>query len=98
MLQERTASKDELGGQPQVWQDIAPVRFGLESTGGAEVQTGGGARAQSTYLITMRYRVGVKSTMRIKQGERVFNFTHVDDIEERHRELNIAAIEGVSAN
>ena len=96
MLQDRTTIRGEYGGQETIWKDIQPVRFGLESTGGREVETAGTVRPQSTFTLTMRWLPGVTPSMRILMGERAFNFTSVNDIEERHRELNIAVIEGAS--
>lgn len=96
ILEDRTRSKDPIGGQPWVWLPVASVRFGIETTGGEEIPVGGGVRAVSKYLITMRWRAGVKPAMRISMGSRVFQFTQVNNIEERNRELQIEAIEGVN--
>lgn len=82
------------------WMDVAPVRFGLEGLGGHEIDTAGAPRPQSNFTITMRYRSGVDSKMRIVGLHsllgRVFNFTNINDLDERHRDLEIAAIEGQS--
>ena len=100
MLQQRSKSRDGVGGQSLAWIDIAPVRFAIEGLGGHESDIAGAVRPQSNYTITMRYRSGVDSKMRIVGLHsllgRVFNFTNINDTEERHRQLVISAIEGQS--
>jgi head-tail adaptor len=96
MLEERTRAKDQLGGQPWAWLPVASVRFGIETTGGDEQQVAGGVVATSRYTISMRWRKGVKPTMRISMGDRVFQFIQVNNVEERNRELQIIAIEGMN--
>jgi SPP1 family predicted phage head-tail adaptor len=95
-LQDRSTTKDAYGGQPQTWIDVETnVAFSINALGGDEVATGGGVRGQSRYQIVMRYRDGVGHTMRLVEGSRVYNFVQVSDVEERHRELRITAVEGV---
>lgn len=101
LLQDRSPSRDSLGGQSPAWIDIAPVRFALQSQGGREFNTADAVRSQSNFTISMRFRRGVKTTMRIvglgALNGRVFNFININDIEERHRDLEITAIEGLTA-
>jgi SPP1 family predicted phage head-tail adaptor len=100
MLQDRSASRDSLGGQNLAWIDVAPVRFALQPQGGREFNTADAVRNQSTFTIMMRFRRGMNETMRIVgQGAiagRVFNFVNINDVDERHRDLEITAIEGLS--
>ena len=96
MLQDRSTARDAYGGQETAWRDICKVRFALEAAGGHEIDFGGSIRSQSSYKLSMRWRPGVKPTMRVVMGDRIFNFTNVTDLEERHRELDITVVEGVS--
>lgn len=96
MLQARSEAKDDYGGQSVVWTDVAKVRFELQSTGGHEIEVGGSSRAQATFTLTMRYRPGLAPTMRIVMGGRIFNITHISDLDERHRQLDLSVIEGAS--
>lgn len=95
-LQRRTESRDDYGGQETLWQDVGPVRFELQPTGGHEIDVGGSARSQSMFTIVMRYRPGISTAHRIVMGSRIFNITNVTDVDERHHELDITAVEGMS--
>jgi SPP1 family predicted phage head-tail adaptor len=95
MLQDRSKVRDpDTGDQSTVWIDVRKVRFSLEATGGREIEVAGQVRAQSTFQIVMRWIPGVKTTMRILCEGRIFNITNINDVENRHRELDITAIEG----
>lgn len=102
MLQERSTVKDEYGGQVTDWINVGRVRFMLAPAGGHEIEFGGSTRVQAMFKLTMRYRKGIKPTMRIlefalpEQDERIFNITNIDDIEGRRRQIDLTVIQGVS--
>lgn len=96
MLQARTSGQDDYGGQLTSWVNVAPVRFSMVSTGGKKIESASSSRAQSIFQISMRWLPNVDASMRILLGTRALNFTNVNDVENRHRDLEIAAIEGAS--
>lgn len=98
-IEKPSASRDDYGGQSFIWTVVIPrVRFSLEATGGAEVETAGQVRAQSKYAVGMRYFPNIDSGMRLVFGSRVFAIMSVNDPTGLKRELMLAVVEGVSVN
>lgn len=103
-LQRRAAgARDEYGGQPPVWNDVAPVRYSIQTTAGREIESAGNVRAVATSTVTMRYRSDVQPGMRIKadatqfEDERYFNITAVNDVNQLHHELEVTVVEDRTA-
>ena len=64
------------------WADIRPIRSTDRNQEG-HFQTVKLAR------VTIRYRPGIKSKMRVKLGARVLEIVSVIDVDERHRQLDL---------
>lgn len=64
------------------WADVKPVRS-TDRTDDGHFQTVRLAR------VTIRYREGVKSKMRVVIGSRVLEIVSVIDVDERHRQLDL---------
>ena len=71
-----------------IWASIEPL-------GGFERFVAKAQQDASTHCIRTRYVSGITPRMRAVLGTRTFNFTSVNDVEERHRELEIMATEVV---
>lgn len=103
MLQRRAGARDEYGGQPPVWDDVAQVRYAPQALAGREIESAGNVRAVSTWTFTMRYRSDVQAGMRIRadatqfEDERYFNITAVNDVNQLHHELEVTVVEDRTA-
>lgn len=92
-VQRRTGERDDSGGLLDNWIAFASVRLGLEPLRGREFNSAGRVSAETTHLIYMRYLTGLTPDMRILFGTRIFDIQAIIDIDERHRDFEITAIE-----
>lgn len=100
VLQRRNPVADGGGGEdgdpwaaPNV---VATVWGAVEPLSGAERLSAMRLEGQVTHKITIRYRSGVDSDMRIVMGTRSFNIRAVMDVGERRRYLELLCQEGVA--
>jgi SPP1 family predicted phage head-tail adaptor len=68
------------------WVPIAEVWASVESTEGSERWNSARVQYEATDVVRMRFRT-VNTTMRFVYGGRKLNVVHVNDLEERHKEL-----------
>lgn len=82
------------------WTTVAPVWFSTNPIRGDQRVAGESIQNAQLHAIKMRYRAGVDATMRIRMGRaapyRIFDFVSVNDVEGKHKEWQIEALEGVS--
>jgi SPP1 family predicted phage head-tail adaptor len=64
------------------WADVRPVRS-------TDRTQDGHFQAVRLARVTIRYRSGVKSKMRVVIGSRVLEIVSVVDLDERHRQLDL---------
>jgi head-tail adaptor len=94
------ANEPDLTGN---WKKFADVWFKIVRLSGREQQYAEQIAAGATDLLTIRYFPGVLPGMRIVftdpqvKKKRVFNFTFINDVEERHYQMEITAIEDPKA-
>jgi SPP1 family predicted phage head-tail adaptor len=86
-LQEYVISKDSFGAEVENWSDTATVWASIEPLSGREYFAAQQINAEVSTKITIRYRAGVKPTMRILFGGRIFEILSVINTEEKNREL-----------
>ena len=104
MLQMRSNSRDAYGGSPVVWMDVAKVRFMILTESGRELDNAGNLRSVAVTTITMRFIPNVVPGMRIKTDPtklddgRFFNITVVNDVNLKHYELELTALEDRTAS
>lgn len=79
------------------WEDVATVWASIEPIQGREYIQLQNTQSELTTRIRIRFRVGVKPSMRVLYGDRVFNIQSVIDFEERHIEMQLMCIEKVGA-
>lgn len=77
-------------GNTATWADVADVYSRIEPVNGAAAFSG-----ELPQLVTMRYRAGVSTSMRIKYGSRVLWIDSVMNLEQRNRELQLECREYV---
>lgn len=86
-IEEKVSAPDGGGGNSVQWQAVATVWADIQPAGGSEVFTQGQVRSDVTHNIEIRYRTGLKPSMRVNYGGRLFNIRSIIDKEERHRRL-----------
>jgi SPP1 family predicted phage head-tail adaptor len=96
-LQNKTKTRDEYGAETEGWVDVATVWAAIEPLQGREYLAAQQIQADVTHRITIRYRADIRPAMRGVLGARAFDITSVIDPEERHQELQLMAVEVISA-
>jgi len=86
-LQEYTISKDSFGAETETWSDVAQVWASIEPLSGREYFAAQQINAQISTKVTIRYRAGIKPTMRVLFGNRVYGILSVINTGEKNREL-----------
>ena len=92
-IQNQTSSVDSYGETLYTYTDNGYVWSGFEQASGSETEQGKRIVAQNHYTIRTRYTPLIAATTRLLLGDRVFNISSYFDVEERHRELLITAVE-----
>jgi SPP1 family predicted phage head-tail adaptor len=92
-----------IAGPP--WNNFATVRAEIKTVEGREAFAGDEFLAQATHTVTIRYLAGVTQKMRINfktqsqrdlgQDGRLFDILAMNDIDERHREIDLTCREAV---
>ncbi|MEP9397195.1 phage head closure protein [Mesorhizobium sp. KR2-14] len=86
-LEACTPTPDGLGGHEQVWSEVASV-FAMIEPVSAQVVFGAGQMLETvTHRITIRWREGVASGMRLTKPSRSFDILTVHDPDESGRYL-----------
>jgi SPP1 family predicted phage head-tail adaptor len=93
-LQEEVRTPDDAGGYARSWKTIAEPWAEIMPYSGNERLLGAQLQAEITHIITLRYRAGVTSAMRLVFEKRAFNIRSVRNAAERDNSLEIAAVEG----
>lgn len=88
-LEQRTATKDDFGGEVITWATWAEAWAAIEPLQGREFLDGRRLEAEISTRIRIRYRPGVVPGMRITWGDHVYDIQSVIEHESRRRELRI---------
>ncbi len=96
VIEQRSRSDDGAGGSSVSWSSVATVWAELRSKSGSERDFGGKLEARATHELTMRYRSGVTTDMRVSYGGRVFNIRRVENVNEAGVLLEMQLEEGVA--
>ncbi|EZP75007.1 phage head-tail adaptor [Parageobacillus genomosp. 1] len=88
-FQEKKTVKDDEGNSVTQWNTVFTVWGSVEGLRGREYLAAGALSSEATYRIRIRYRKGVRPSMRILYEERVFEIESVIDINEEHKEIEI---------
>lgn len=85
-------------GDPQPgWDETTPFAqsyASIEPLRASEIASAGGVGYSSTHRVTMRYRAGVTSEMRVVFGVRLFNIDAIRNLEEYGEVLELIVTEG----
>jgi len=72
-IQERSVTRDTDGGESESWVDFATVWAAVEPLQGREFFAAQQTNSEVTGKVRLRYLAGVKPTMRVLFGARVFD-------------------------
>lgn len=92
-----TGNTDEFGGAMDYddteWSLFRSCYAAIDPTSGREFYEAHQSQSEVTHKIRCRYFAGLKPSMRIRYGERIFKIISVIDWEERHESFLIMAKE-----
>lgn len=93
-IQGESSTPDDAGGYVLSWTNLATAWAEITALNGREVYTAQHLEGRVTHRVTMRYRAGVTTDMRLTCGSRVFNIRAVMNSDERNRWLELLVEEG----
>ena len=93
-LESPTNTPDPYGEQGQTWGAVAEVWAGIDPVSGREVELAKSYAPTVSHRVTIRYRPGVTSSMRVRYGPRLFFINGVIDPHEAHEHLILFCTEG----
>jgi SPP1 family predicted phage head-tail adaptor len=100
-LQHKIQSPDDAGGFNTAWHDIADL-WGeisipnLKSFYGFEKLLFGKIQSEISHKITIRYRSGISTSMRLLFDNRIFNIRAINNLYENNEILELLVDEGVA--
>lgn len=86
-IQMCTVIRNGYGEPIKTWIDKKKVWAGITTTGGREFYAAQKQNAETSAVIKIRYRKGIKTDQRIRYESRIFEILACIDVEERHDEL-----------
>lgn len=90
-------SRDSYGASTQEWVTfLGGIRASVEPLSGKEFFAAKQVNAEITHSIKIRYRTGIKPSMRVKYGTRYFDIKSVVDIKEERKEMHLMCTEVIS--
>src|SRR4051812_26750127 len=92
-LQVGVPGTDPRWGEVTDWQDVDEVWASVTPRAAGEKSDAKGQQTEVTHDIVVRFRADVTSETRINWGGRSLEIVGVLDVDARHRELRIEAIE-----
>ncbi len=88
-LRSKVVAQDAWGAPVETWSDVAIVWAAVEPLSGREFFAAAQVQAEQMQRITIRYRTGVTTAMRVAWAGRLFDITAVIDWRERHEALQL---------
>jgi SPP1 family predicted phage head-tail adaptor len=100
-IERRDTTQDASNAQATSWTKVADIWGGIAAQGGREILSGAQIRPENERLITIRYWPGLTAKDRLvytdAEGvEHFYNITRISDIDEKHRVVEILAVEGLA--
>lgn len=93
-LQSRAATQAGTGQPTGAWSTVATVWASIEPLQGRELVAAMAAQSELTHRVTLRYRSGITTKMRVSYGGRFFNIHAVRNSEERNQVMFLDCTEG----
>lgn len=86
-IQQDIPLEDASYNKKENWVNVAgliDLRASITTTGGREFYAAQRVNAETSTLITIRYKPGISPKMRVKYGTRYFDILNVNDVNEAH--------------
>lgn len=91
-----TETADTFGQMAQSWADAGTYWAGIRQLSARELEIAGQLQTRATHTITLRdVRATIRPRDRLVFDGRAFNVSHVENVEERQRELRAMVVEAV---
>lgn len=91
------ATKNTFSEKAVEWQLFNKVWANIETLNGRDKAVAAASWPSATNKISMRYLKGLLPTMRIRFEDTIYSILNVNDVELRHRDIEITAESGVKA-
>jgi SPP1 family predicted phage head-tail adaptor len=88
-IQQATKTRDSIGGEVLTWTTYKTWWCRIRVTGGGEKYVNQQTISEATHQLEGRFIGGVKPTMRVLYGSRIFNILLAQDFDERHETLKL---------
>ena len=98
VIQRSVKVKSASGAATETWIDFASTWAKIETMRGYEKQSAQAAWPGADSRINIRYVAGILPTMRIVYNNKIYSIISPNDIEERHREIELICQSGVLAS
>ena len=95
MVQKKYLTYNTYNEPIETWKDSIELWADIINTGGGEFYAAQKLNTSTTAVFKTRYAVDIKTTDRIKYGDRIFEILFINDVSEKHIELLISAKEVV---
>lgn len=88
-IEERTVSRDAMGGETPTWATVATVWAEAQPIAGREYVALRQGQSDITIRFRMRYRTGVNTGQRVRWDGRVYDIIEAINVRARDRELEL---------
>ena len=92
-LQSKVRTTDGQGGYTEAWSHVADLWAFIEPSKGYERIYAMQAQTPITHRVTIRYRAGITTAMRLLYGSRVFEIKEIINPEEANVSLRLLCLE-----
>ena len=90
-------SRDSYGASTQEWVTfLSGIRASVEPLSGKEFFAAQKVDTEITHSIKIRYRTGIKPSMRVKYGARYFDIKSVINIKEECKDMHLMCVEVIT--
>ena len=96
IIESSTLLPNSYGERIATWTEYARRWGRIRALSGKEQLQAKQVNASTTHEITVLYCEGLTPAMRYRYGERVFNISSVNDVEDRHHEMILMCEEAVA--
>lgn len=88
-IQTATSTRDGFGQPIQTWANTGTIRASIKQLSGTELVNAKQVDGEVTHVLGARYQSGLTIENRLVFDGRTFGILNVNDVEERHRDLEI---------
>ena len=90
-------TKSKTGAATTTWETFRQVYAHIEQLRGYEKQSANATWPGADYKITLRFIAGLLPTYRIVFEDKIFSIFAINDVDMRHREIELVCQQGVKA-